>query len=110
MATLAYQGISIPGAALTTQNPTSTSADADQLPPNERGFLLVHNASGASINSTVKNPAVQFGQAVPDPLTAVAAGTIRLIGPMVGSLVDTDGFIKLTHSATASVNLAACTL
>lgn len=100
MSLRAYQPINIQGVAQTGAVVTAS----DTMPPNERGFWEVANASGGNCTVTVVVPGSMYGQARPDVATVVADGTTRRFGPLVGDLADpATGLITITHSATSSV-------
>lgn len=107
MASLAYQQAGIPGAAAVTF--TAAAVGGDTVAPNDRGVLLVRNASGGAINVTVVVPGnTKYGQADPDVVLPVADGAIRAIGPFSADLVDpTDRRVDITYSAVTSVTVAA---
>ena len=106
MANLSYTQIVFGGT-----NPTMTAADVagDNIPVNDRGFLVVTNGSGASINVTLQTPGnTQWGLAQPDVVIAVPAAATRYIGPMQAALMDpTDKAVKVSYSAVASVTRSA---
>jgi hypothetical protein len=104
MALLAYQQAAITGPATTF---AAVSA-SDTMPPDDRGFLWVKNASGTIDSAVVVVPGTSFGQANADVTVSVPITTgERLIGPLVPSLADpTTGLITVTHSQTATVTCA----
>ena len=104
MALLAQQQVVITG---TTPSYGAVAA-SDTLVPDERGFLIVKNASGTSDNCVIVVPGTTYGQANPDVTVAVPITTgERWIGPMVPALADpTTGLITVTHSQTTSVTCA----
>lgn len=86
----------------TTSGPHTVNCD------NGRTFIAVANASGSSINVTLTTPGTDAnGNAIADPIFAVADGATRLIplNPAIYGAVATVAF-----SATTSVTFAAITL
>lgn len=104
MALLTQQQVVITG---TTPSYGAVAA-SDTLVPDDRGFLIVKNASGTQDNCVVVVPGTSFGQANPDVTVTVPITTgERWIGPMTSSLADpTTGLITITHSQTTSVTCA----
>ena len=111
MATLTAQQISQAGLEPTTVTP---DAAGDKLKNTGKQFFHVQNGSGSAITATV----VPVVTSVVDPLLGMlkkenavlnlAAGEEGFLGPFeVDAFNDTDGNIKITCSATASVKLAA---
>lgn len=106
MAFLNYQQIGISGTAVTYSAATATVGDA--VTPDDRGFIHVKNASGASITATLVIPGTLYGQARPDVAVAVPAGSDRFIGPMNADYADpADGQVDVICSAVTSVTVAA---
>jgi hypothetical protein len=110
MATLTYVQPTIAGT-----NPAfvAASGGGDKVPPNDRGYLHVRNASGGVITVTVLTPGNdKYGQARPDIAIAVPATTgERLIGPFPSDLADpTDGLVAITYSGVTSLTVAPITL
>lgn len=102
MAALSAQTTAVTGTTLTSVTP---AAGGDTVPVGSRVF--VRNGSGASINVTIDTPGNDtYGQARPDIVTAVAASAVAIFGPFPYDLADpVTGLVKLTCSATASVEL-----
>jgi len=103
----------IAGVVPASFSPTATTGDTIANPRNDL-FLRVNNGSGGSINATVK--AVQVNrpadatfpaQTVADQVVAVAAGAIKLIGPIPAAYVDTGGNTTLICSAVTTVTVEA---
>jgi hypothetical protein len=88
--------------------PTYTTANASEtVYPDDRVALHVKNASGGSINVTTVIPGSRYGQANPDIVTAVAAGTDKFIKIPTGESADpVTGLVAVTYSATTSVTAA----
>lgn len=104
MANLIPQTTVVTGTVLTGYTPTATVGDT--VPVGSR--LIVHNASGASINVTLVTPGNdQYGQARPDVVTAVAAAAKTAFGPFPYDLGDpaNGNLVTVICSATASVTL-----
>ena len=104
MANLTPQTTSVVGTTLTAYSPTVTVGDT--VPIGSK--VIVHNASGSSINVTVVTPGNdQYGLARPDIVTAVAAGAKAQFGPFPADLGDATNsyFVTLICSAVASVTL-----
>lgn len=98
-------------AALVGANPgfVAATSGGDVVAPGDHTIVLVNNGSGSSINVTVDVPGnTQFGQAQPDVVVAVPAGTIRAIGPFPAGLANpSDQQVHLTYSAVTTVTVAA---
>lgn len=69
-------------------------------------FLIVKNASGASVNVTVVVPGTKHGQNNPDVVVAVGAAGEKWIGPFTSDMKDADNIITVTFSAITSVTAA----
>lgn len=107
MAALTAQQIGITGTLVTYAAATS-GAGGDTIAPDDRTWIEVNNGSGGSITATLDVPGAVYGQNRADIAVAVAAGTIRRIGPLVADLADpTTGLCKITYSAVTSVTVAA---
>lgn len=105
MAALAYQQIAITGVAVTYAAATVTVGDT--LPPDDRGWFEVANASGGSITATLTIPGSTFGQANPDVAVTVANGATKRIGPLTAGIADpTTGLCTLICSSVTSVTIA----
>jgi hypothetical protein len=93
------------GTVLTATTPT---AGPDNLPPGDGSvgvYLIVDNASGGSTTVTILDPGKsKYGVANGSVVKAVAAGTKQVFGPFYGDLQQSDGFIDVTSSVTASVS------
>lgn len=111
MATITAQQITQAGIKPTTVTP---AAAGDKVANTGKQFFHVENASGGSITATV----VPVVTTVVDPqlgtlkkenaVLSLAAGEQGFLGPFeTAAFNDTDGNIKITCSATASVKLAA---
>lgn len=89
---------------------SAASAGGDVFPnPGADAFLLVDNASGASIDVTVVTPGtLPNGAAYPDTVVAVPAGASALL-PMPASEYAraSDGSADISYSASASVFVSA---
>jgi hypothetical protein len=112
MATLAYQTATPKGVNIAF---TAASAGGDALKWNDRGGLLVTNASGASITVTIATPGLnKYGNQISDITGAVAAGSTRLFAPLPKDLADPTvapgNQVQVTYTATASVSVAAIQL
>jgi hypothetical protein len=105
MTALATQLISLP--SLLPQ--FTAAANGDTAIVGNGNFLVVKNASGASVNVTLATPGTDdFGNAKPDLVVAVAAATERYIPISNGGLADpVTGLVTITYSATASVTVGA---
>lgn len=104
MALLQPQQIGL-GTAVVPVAATVTVGDAAY--PDDRAWFEVTNGSGGAINATLVVPGSYFGQALPDVVVSVPAGTTRRFGPLVASLADpNDGQIDLICSAVTSVTIA----
>lgn len=103
MANLTPQTTAVVGTTLTSFSPTVTVGDT--VPIGSK--VIVHNASGGSINVTIVTPGNdQYGNARPDIVTAVGAGAKAQFGPMPVDLGDpTTQLVTLICSAVASVTL-----
>lgn len=103
MANLTPQTTAVVGTTLTAISPTVTVGDT--VPIGSK--VIVHNASGASINVTIVTPGNdQYGNARPDIVTAVAAGAKAQFGPMPVDLGDpVTQVVTVICSAVASVTL-----
>ena len=104
MANIAFSQALPSGAAVTG---TAATAGPDNLTPGDAGagaYLLVDNASGSSVTITIADPGKSAYQVANGPLTfTVAAGTKKVAGPFRGDLAQSDGFIDVTASPSASV-------
>jgi hypothetical protein len=93
------------GTVLTATTPT---AGPDNLPPGDGStgvYLIVDNASGGSTTVTILDPGKsKYGVANGSVVATVAAGAKKVFGPFYGDLQQSDGFIDVTSSVTASVN------
>lgn len=109
MALLSAQPPVITGTALTF---SAASAGGDTLYPVPAGALLVRNSSTAAITVTIVTPGnTRYGQADPDVPVVVGVGVTAAIGPLPQELRDsTDGQVRVTYSAVASVTVAVLTL
>ncbi len=93
------------GAVLTGVAPTAGTGDTWANTGQE--IILIRNGSGSSINVTVDIVATADGNAVTDPVIAVAAGAITAMGPYPTALFnDGQGLCKVTCSAVATVTIA----
>lgn len=102
MALLVPQAIAVTGTSL-----TYTPANASEtVQPDDRVALHVKNASGGSINVTTVIPGSTYGQANPDVIDAIAAGTDEFIKIPVGAADPATGLVTVTYSATTSVTAA----
>lgn len=94
---------------------TAPNADGDVIDVG-RVAIYVNNASGGSINVTVQTPVTVDGLTVEDPVIAVAAGTVKLIGPLPARLFARPaggadaGRAYVNYSAQASVSRAVVSL
>lgn len=105
MATLTAQnGRPIGGTTLTM---SAAGGSGDRVPVGDDHYLVVHNASAASVTVTLDATGTNFnGSAVPDTTKAVAAGGIAVIPLTRHYLSDTDNLAGVSYSATASVTVA----
>jgi hypothetical protein len=104
MANLVPQNTAVTGTTLTGYSPTVTVGDT--VPIGSK--VIVHNASGSSINVTVVTPGNDsYGLARPDIVTAVAAGAKAQFGPFPPDLGDPAAsyLVTLICSAVATVTL-----
>lgn len=102
MAALTPQTTAVVGTTLTSYNPTVTVGDTVPI----GAKLIVHNASGGSINVTIQTPGNdQYGLARPDIVTAVGPGAKAQFGPMAIDLGDpaNSNLVTFVCSAVASV-------
>lgn len=105
MADLTPQSTAVVGTTLTATSPTVTVGD---WVPTLSSKVIVHNASGGSINVTVVTPGNDaYGGVRADIVTAVAAGAKALFGPFPLDLGDPahSGMVNIICSAVASVTL-----
>jgi hypothetical protein len=103
MAALTPQTTAVIGTTLTPISPTVTTGDTVPI----GAKVIVHNASGGSINVTLVTPGNdQYGNSRPDVVTPVAAGAKAQFGPMPIDLADpTTNVVTVICSAVASVTL-----
>jgi hypothetical protein len=92
----------------------AAAGDTIPLAAMERVGLLIKNDSGGSINVTLtaKTVAATVGGygsvTLADAVVAVAAGAIKLIGPIPAAFIDTTtGKVSVAYSATATVTRTA---
>lgn len=72
-----------------------------------REAILVNNAIDAPLTVTIETPATVDGLAITDRVVAVGAEKIALLGPFPRATYNnTEGKLKITCSAVASVTLA----
>lgn len=91
----ARTGVDIAGAAV---------AASDKFLNTGKEILLVKNGSGGSINVTITTPNTVDGNAIADPVVAVADGVTKEFGPFKrGTYNDTDGYVNVAYSGTSSV-------
>jgi hypothetical protein len=105
MAALTPQSTAVVGTTLTPISPTVTTGDTV---PALSAKVIVHNASGSSINVTIKRAfGSDYGVARGDIVTAVAAGAKACFGPFGLDLADpaAGNQVTLICSAVASVTL-----
>jgi hypothetical protein len=91
-------GIALTGVAAT--------AGPDRVRPDDRGLIIVHNASGVTVVITIVDPGLtKYSKANPDLVsTTIAAGAHWAFGPFPADLADTsDGYMDLTAAPFASV-------
>lgn len=104
MATLTATTISRAGQSLAG---AAAGASGDQWANTGKEFLIVTNASIASINVTLDIQKTVDGQAVTDPIVAVGAGITKIIGPFPTGAYNnsTTGRAGCTYSAYADVTV-----
>jgi hypothetical protein len=105
MAQLTPQSTAVVGTILTPISPTATTGD---LVPPLSSKVIVHNASGASINFTIKRAfGSDYGVARGDVVSAVAAGAKACFGPFPLDMADPAqaNQVNVICSAVASVTL-----
>lgn len=89
--------------------PALTAADVagDTWLPTGDEFVMITNASGASVTVSLDIVPTTDGQTVADRTVVVAAATTRLIGPfpLVWYRDPVTGLAKITYSAVASVTV-----
>lgn len=104
--------------ALTTQKFTTQGLEATYVTPDAAGcsfrnsgkqLLHVKNGSASSINVTLNIGRTVQGQAVTDPVVAVAAGDEMFFGPFPDDYEQLDGTnnVYVDFSAVTSVTVAA---
>lgn len=112
MAALTLQSI-VPAGITPALVAASAGGDSFANKTDERTFLHVKNASGASV--TVTAAAVMTSSRVPGVGTlatpniavAVGAGAEAIIGPFSAAYNDANGNVNVTYSAVASVTVGA---
>jgi hypothetical protein len=103
MALLAPQVLSYSG---TTPSFAAAAGGGDSCVPAPGQFLRVKNASGSSITVTIVTPGSDYGIADPDIPVVVGATTGDVSTALPVSLIDANGTITWTYSASASVTVA----
>src|SRR5438477_3746909 len=103
MARTARAATVITSAGLAVNLTAVDSGNGETMPYNGRRVLHVKNASGGSINVTVKNPVLVDGQAAPDRVVAVGAGAEKFIGLQSSVYLQADGANYIDYSASVSV-------
>lgn len=94
-----------------TQSLVAAVAGGYDVPTGPNIFLIINNASGASITATLSVLAKYRGLTIADNAITVGAGATKIVGPILPELfADTDGYANLALSATASVTLACFVL
>jgi len=69
-------------------------------------ILVIKNGSVSSINVTLVTQATVDGNAVADPVVAVAAGVTKAIGPFPRYIFgDANGLVQVTYSAVTSLTV-----
>ena len=107
MAVLAVTQLPAAGLDASAALPASAGGSGDVAPiTDDRHFLRVKNASGASINVTLAAPGTDNGQARPNRVVAVPATTGDKIIPLPLNYYDsTINGVGVSYSATASVTV-----
>lgn len=109
MATLTTQSATAIGGRTITY--AAATAGGDKVAPGSNVYLIVKNASAASINVTLDTTGVAFnGVAIPDTVIAVAAGADAIIPITADYRNTTDGLAAIAYSAVATVTVAAITV
>lgn len=105
MATLTYQQVS--NTAVVVPSLAAAAGGGDSIAPNDRGFLMVKNGSGATITVTMVVPGnTKYGIANPDPTFAVVAGATACIGPLPVDLANpSTGLVDFTYSGVTSLTV-----
>lgn len=104
MANLVPQATAVGGTTLTQYNPTVTTGDTVPV----ASQVLIKNGSGSSINVTVVRPGNDtYGLAIPDIVTAVAAGADAIFGPFPYDFGDpaNSNLVTIICSAVATVKM-----
>jgi len=108
MAVLTSQRFSTVGLAPTL---TAAAAGGDSFTNDGNTYLIVKNASGASITVTVNSQALCNFGFDHDMVVTVNAGATQQIGPFTTSRYnDASGQVHWTYSAVTSVTVGALTL
>lgn len=95
VANAARTGVDMAGAAVSA---------SDKFPNTGKEVIVVTNGGGGSINVTLVTQKTVDGNAVADPVVAVAAGVTKAIGPFQRDLYnDVDGNVNVNYSGTTSV-------
>jgi hypothetical protein len=84
---------------------TANSANNDAITNNGRRVLHVKNASGGSINVTIKAPAAATAGGLPlaDKVVPLATGAEEEFGPWGAEWTQADGCVYIDYSSTTSV-------
>jgi hypothetical protein len=85
----------------------AASGGGDTFEPGDHVFLHVKNADSGPHTVTIVTTATEFGQPVADLAVVVAAGTERLIGPLIDAEFNdpSAGVGSITYSAVTSVTV-----
>ncbi len=102
MALIAAQQIPVTGVVPTF---AAASGGGDTIKPGDDLVLLVKNADSGSHSVTLVRPGSEYGQANPDVVVAVAAGTTAFV-KVPREFADTDGLVHVTYTAVTSVTVA----
>lgn len=109
MSTMTQVQAKIGGTVLTA---TAATAGPDKAAPGDSGasvYVIVQNGSGGAITATVADPGKTKYQQTNPSITSVSvpAAGLAVLGPIPYDLRQSDGFVNITASATASVNFFA---
>ena len=97
-------GIDLAGSA-------ATATTGDTFPNTGAELLLVKNGGAGSINVTIDYVPTADGNAVTDPVVAIAAGVTKAIGPFPPGLYnDASGYVKATCDVVTTVTVKAIKL
>lgn len=105
MAALTTQKVAVTGTSVTF---AAASAGGDTFTGGTRGVFHVKNGSGSPITATIVVPGnTAYGQAQPDiPVVVPATTGHAMVGPFDAGMLDGNGNVSVTYSATTSVTVA----